>query len=97
MKQSGLNALRISNDQPINLKGVTSLTVANYGSDPLNVVVSGVTFPVPAFNAEIGVPYGSFNLPGDGTACDITLEIKFSGNNKNAIITYRKLLDTCNI
>jgi len=97
MIKSGFNALRISADYKDDFEGITSLTVANYGSDPLNVIVSGVTFPVPAFSTEIGVPYGSFNLPGDGTACDITLEIKFSGSSKNAVITYRKLLDTCNI
>ncbi|MEE1897089.1 hypothetical protein V1389_02000 [Flavobacterium rakeshii] len=97
MKKTGFNAMQISNDIKLELKGVTSLTVANYGSDPLKVIVNDTPFPVLAFNTEIGVPYGSFNIPGDGTACDITLEIKFSGASKNSIISYRKLLDTCNI
>ena len=96
MIKSGFNALRVSNYYKETLEGITSLTVANYGSDPLKVIVSDVTFIVPAFNAEIGVPYGSFNIPGDGTACDITLEIKFSGASKDAVISYRKI-NTCNI
>ncbi|QEE49646.1 hypothetical protein FUA48_08630 [Flavobacterium alkalisoli] len=94
MNKSGFNSQLITNDDKIILEGVTSLTLANYGADDLTVTVNDVSRKVPAFNTEIGVPYGSFNIPGDGTACDVTLVVKFNGTSKNAILDYR-LIKKC--
>lgn len=94
MNKSGFNSQLITNDDKITLAGVTSLTLANYGSNDLTVTVNDVPRIVPAFKPEIGVPYGSFNIPGDGTACDVTLEVKFNGTSKNAILDYR-LIKKC--
>lgn len=94
MNKSGFNSQLITNDDKIILEGVTSLTLSNYGTNDLTVTVNDVPRIVPAFKPEIGVPYGSFNIPGDGTACDVTLEVKFNGTSKNAILDYR-LIKKC--
>ncbi|MUV03176.1 hypothetical protein GN157_05585 [Flavobacterium rakeshii] len=88
MEKTGLISRNIGRDYKTELKDITSLTISNYGSDPITVVVNDVPRPVPAFNPEIGVPM-SYNLPGDGTACNLTIEIKFNGNSKYAILDYR--------
>ncbi|QEE49610.1 hypothetical protein FUA48_08450 [Flavobacterium alkalisoli] len=89
MEKTGLISRLIGSDIKMNLKNVTSLTLSNYGSDPLTVIVNDVPRTVPALREEIGVPMGSYNLPGDGTACKLTLEVKFTGESKHAILDYR--------
>lgn len=94
MNKSGFNSRLITKNEIIPLEGVTSLTLSNYGSEDLIVTVNDVSRIVPAFKPEIGVPYGSFNIPGDGTACNVTIEVKFNGTSKNAILDYR-LIKKC--
>ena len=89
MTKSGFKSLKISTDRTLHLKDVTSLTISNYGAFPITVIVDDVARPVPPFKEEIGVPFGSFNIPGDGTACSVSIQIKFNGNGGNAIIDYR--------
>lgn len=91
MLKSGFTSIQINSDGPQYLKDITSLTISNYGNSELTVIVNDVPRIVPAFNPAIGVPYGSFNIPGDGTACEIKLELKFTGGIGKAILDYRKL------
>lgn len=89
MIRTGFISRKIGNDTKLDLKKVTSLTLSNYGANDLTVIVNNVERIVPALKPEIGVPMGSFNLPGDGTACDLTIEVKFNGDSKFAILDYR--------
>ncbi|AXG72945.1 hypothetical protein DVK85_01335 [Flavobacterium arcticum] len=97
MVQSGFVSLPFTEDDSTTIEDVTSLTISNYGTTALTVSVNGVPRTVPAFNADIGVPFGSFNIPGDGTAT-AKLEIKFAfvGGTGNAILDYRKLIHPLN-
>lgn len=92
MLKTGFTSIQISQDNSQYLQEITSLTISNYGATDLTVIVNDVARIVPKFSAEIGVPFGSFNLPGDGTACDIKLELKFAGGAGKAILDYRKLM-----
>ena len=93
MEKSGFTSQRINKDEKLpEITGVTSLTISNYGDTDLTVIVNDVPRPVPAFNQDIKVPFGSFNLPGDGTACDVRIELKFQGGRGQAILDYRKLI-----
>lgn len=96
MHKTGFNSIQYSSDDTIKLEGITSLTISNYGTSIVTVVINDVPRNIPALKPEIGVPFGSFNLPGDGTACDITITFKFAGGAGNAILDYRKLINpTC--
>lgn len=91
MLKTGFTSIQISQDTSQYLEDITSLTISNYGATDLTVVINDVARIVPKFSTEIGVPFGSFNLPGDGTACDIKLELKFVGGAGKAILDYRKI------
>jgi len=93
--KSGFISRRYSANTPKHLlERVTSLSVSNYGDTDAFVTVNDVTRKVPAFNAAIGVPMGVFNIPGDGTACDIYITIDFQNNSGDVILDYRTL-KTC--
>ena len=74
---------------------VTSLTISNYGANEVTVIINDVARPIPAFNPQIGVPFGAFNLPGDGTACTIKVELLFAAGASMVIIDYRSLKKDC--
>ncbi|ALM50314.1 hypothetical protein AMR72_16335 [Flavobacterium psychrophilum] len=95
MLKTGFTSIQIDSDMPLYLEDITSLTLANYGTTPMKVIVNDVARTIPAFNAEVGVPFGSFNLPGDGTACKVKIEVKFDGGIGKAILDYRKLIKNC--
>lgn len=92
MEKSGFKTLQYTKDDTIRLEGITSLTVNNYGDTDLEVIVNDVSRKVPALKPEIGVPFGSFNLPGDGTACTIEIKLQFTGGLGKALVDYRKLI-----
>ncbi|RDI07047.1 hypothetical protein [Flavobacterium sp. AG291] len=91
MQKSGFASIQINSDTTQFLDGITSLSISNYGATALTVTVNDVARVVPAFNPAIGVPFGSFNIPGDGTACEINLELKFEGGSGKAILDFRKI------
>lgn len=91
MQKSGFISEEFRTDKQIQLENISSLTISNYGDTPLTVTISSVSRIVPPLKEEIGVPFGSFNLPGDGTACDIKLEMNFENGTGRAILDYRKV------
>lgn len=95
MTKTGFTSIQIGSDTPLNLENISSLTIANYGTTVLTIVANDVARTIPAFNNEVGVPFGSFNLPGDGTLCDVRLEFKFETGKGLAILDYRKLIKNC--
>jgi len=95
MEKSGFNTLKYNKSSSlIKLTDVTSLTISNYGASDVTAVVNGISRKIVAFKPAIGVPYGSFNIPGDGTACDLDIRIEMNGTG-DVIIDYRKLKPTC--
>jgi hypothetical protein len=90
MRKSGFNSNKITGYIFLPLKDVTSLTISNYGSSIAKVTIDGIERDVPAYNPLIGVPFGSFNIPGDGTACDLDLYIDFVGGTGEVILDYRR-------
>lgn len=91
MKKTGFVSRKFTNDDRIELTEVTSLTLSNYGEKDLTVIVNDIERTVPAFRSDIGVPFGSFNIPGDGSACDVVIEVKFEDGQGLAILDYRKI------
>jgi len=90
MNKSGFLSQKFyANSGKMPLKDVTSLTVSNYGNTEVTVTIADVARIVPAFNPAIGVPFGSFNIQGDGTACDIVITIEFTGGSGECILDYR--------
>lgn len=95
MNKSGLISQRYTaNSEKEQLKDITSLTLSNYGETEITVTINNQSRKVPAFNPTIGVPFGSFNIQGDGTACDIDITIEFAGGTGECILDYRKF-KTC--
>ncbi|MGQ2982116.1 hypothetical protein [Flavobacterium sp.] len=98
MLQSGFKSTPITQDlSELTIENVTSLTISNYGNTVLSVTIGDVTRIIPPFNPAIGVPFGSFSLPCDGTACDLRISFNFDTGIGSAILDYRKLLQplTC--
>ena len=93
--QSGFTSRQFSANAVETFKNVTSLTISNYGENEVTVIINDIARPIPAFNPQIGVPFGAFNLPGDGTACTIRIELKFAAGVSNVIIDYRSLKQDC--
>lgn len=100
MIKSGLTLQKITQDTNYSeLTDITSLTVSNMGASNLTLTVNDVPVLIPAFDPAFKVPFGSFNLPGDGTACAVRLAFSFNGGTGHAVLHYRKLLintNTCN-
>ena len=97
MLKSGFLSRQITEDTGrFTITDVTSLTISNYGGTDLFVTIDDKERKIPAFNGSIGVPFGSFNLPGDGTACDLDISFKFTGGTGNAMLDYRKLKQPLN-
>ncbi|MXN90159.1 hypothetical protein GR160_02885 [Flavobacterium sp. Sd200] len=96
MQRSGLTTIKYTRSSSlIKLNDITSLTIANYGEFEVTAFVNDVARKIPGFNPAIGVPYGSYNLPGDGTYCDVNIRIEIKGAGE-VIIDYRKLIpQTC--
>ena len=93
MLRTGLVSIEINRNESKYLENITSLTISNYGDSELIVTINDVSRPIPPFSNEIGVPFGSFNLPGDGTVTDkITIDFTFTGGAGKAILDYRKLI-----
>ena len=96
MEKTGLLSRAIQSDTRFSETNITSLTVSNHGDTVMTVTQGGVSRTIPAFRDDIGVPFGSFNIPGDGTMSDIEIEISFEGGAGKAIIDYRKVqIKTC--
>lgn len=91
MEKSGFSSRKIANNQSLQLEDITSLTVSNYGNTNALVTVNGITRKVLAFNPVIGVPFGSFNIPGDGTYSTIEIAIEFPEGPGEVILDYRKI------
>lgn len=91
MQKTVFTSIQVSQNKPFYLKGITSLTISNYGSSNLTINIGGVPRTIPAFKPEIGVPFGAFNLPGDGTVCDISFDLVFDAGVANAILDYRAI------
>ena len=90
MESTGFVSRTITTNKKETLQHVTCLTVSNYGDTELQLTVNGTTRLVPPLREDIGVPFGAFNLPCDGTAClEIRLEFAFTGGSGKAILDYR--------
>ena len=96
MQKTVFTSIQVSQNKSFYLDGITSLTISNYGNSNLRIIIAGVMRIIPAFKAEIGVPFGAFNLPGDGTECNIDFALEFdAGTVNNAILDYRAIKKTC--
>lgn len=91
MKRTGFVSHKLTTDDKLILTDITSLTLSNYGDKDLVVIVNDVERTVPALKSDIGVPFGSFNIPGDGTACALVIEVRFQDGQGLAILDYRKV------
>jgi hypothetical protein len=96
MLKSGYTALQYQGNETVRVEGITSLTISNHGNSDLYVIIDNVRRKVPALNPLIGIPMGSFNMPGDGTVCNLEIKLEFDGGQGDAIVDYRKLTpQTC--
>lgn len=92
MMLTGFSSERITNNYERIIEQVTSFTISNYGNTYLDVTIGGVKRRVPAFNVAYGVPFGAFNMPGDGFVIEnVTIKFEFEGGSGNAILDYRSL------
>lgn len=88
---TGFNSVEVTQNERFVLSGISSLSVSNYGSVDLFVIIANVRRVVPAFDPGINVPY-TFDIDGDGTLSKITITIEFDAVSKTgqAILDYRK-------
>lgn len=89
MNKTGYNYRAVTRDERFVLKGVTSLTVSNYGDS--EVIVFGRTLP-----AMSGANPACFKIDGDGSQTDLDFTIEFDDNKGGlAYIDYRAIINNC--
>lgn len=90
MIHTGLNSVKVNGLKTLDLKNISSLSVSNYSTIDIYVMISNVKRPIPAFNPAINIPY-VFTIDGDGTLSDMEITIGSDAvGTINAIVDYRK-------
>jgi|GEM_PF-3009972 len=89
MQKSTLIGTRITSNTTLTLPDVTSLTISNWGSSELVVVVNDTPETIKAYDATLIEPY-RFNVGGDSTRCDIRIIFQFVGGTGNASVWYKQ-------
>ncbi|MFY0481660.1 hypothetical protein ACI6PS_03570 [Flavobacterium sp. PLA-1-15] len=88
MNKTGINSDKITKGERIKRENVSSLSIANYGNTDMMVTLNDVTEMVPPYDA-VNKYARSFQLPGDGTFCDIDMVVDFAGGSGEAVLRYR--------
>jgi hypothetical protein len=92
MDKTILNSRYLSRSEPLRLKNITSLNLANYSNVAISVTLNDVTEVIPAYD-NLGFP-SAFEIKGDGTCSDAEIMVDFGRGAKtgNAILRYRELI-----
>ncbi|UUC45579.1 hypothetical protein [Flavobacterium cerinum] len=87
MIKTGYNYRAVTRNERFSLKGVTSLTISNWGN--YDIEVFGRTLP-----ALSGANPACFRIDGDGSQTDLDFTIEFeSGKGGLVYIDYRSIIN----
>lgn len=77
------------------MSGLTSLSIANVGTEDITLTISNVSRVIPAFDTALFFAPPQFEIAGDGTAFEIEFSLKIETKAGSAILDYRTIKKDC--
>jgi hypothetical protein len=87
--KSTLKSIIVTQPKEVNLKNITTLTVANYGTVATKFKLNGIERNLPAINSEYNLPIAPFVVANSNFPFDV--DFYFENNNTNIVVDYLQL------